>query len=90
MPANRFYFFIFVHDFLKNDARAYFSEVKQIYDKYAGSQEGRIDFQYLSMGMTNDFEVGFYFFIFVHDFLNFILTDICNTCIDSLIDLVRR
>ena len=40
-----------------NDARAYFSEVKQIYDKYAGSQEGRIDFQYLSMGMTNDFEV---------------------------------
>lgn len=31
------------------DARAYFAEVKKIYDQY--------DFQYLSMGMTNDFEV---------------------------------
>lgn len=40
-----------------NDARAYFAEVKQIYDKYADRPEKRIDFQYLSMGMTNDFEV---------------------------------
>ncbi|MCI5688378.1 YggS family pyridoxal phosphate-dependent enzyme [Anaerovoracaceae bacterium 42-11] len=40
-----------------NDARAYFAEVKQIYDKYADRPEERIDFQYLSMGMTNDFEV---------------------------------
>ena len=31
------------------DASEYFAEVKKIYDQY--------DFQYLSMGMTNDFEV---------------------------------
>lgn len=40
-----------------NDARPYFAEVKKIYDKYADSDNERIDFSYLSMGMTNDFEV---------------------------------
>ena len=39
------------------DARPYFAEVKKIYDKYAGEKSDRIDFQYLSMGMTNDFQV---------------------------------
>lgn len=39
------------------DAREYFAEVKKIYDKYAGKDAEKIDFQYLSMGMTNDFEV---------------------------------
>lgn len=40
-----------------DDARQYFAEVKQIYDKYAAEKTERIDFAYLSMGMTNDFEV---------------------------------
>ena len=39
------------------DARPYFAAVKKIYDKYAQQSSDRIDFQYLSMGMTNDFEV---------------------------------
>ena len=39
------------------DAREYFAAVKKIYDKYAGAPADRIDFAYLSMGMTNDFEV---------------------------------
>ena len=40
-----------------DDAREYFAEVKKIYDKYAAMDMERADFQYLSMGMTNDFEV---------------------------------
>ena len=40
-----------------NDAREYFAEVKKIYDKYGALDMERVDFQYLSMGMTNDFEV---------------------------------
>lgn len=40
-----------------DDARGYFAEVKKIYDKYAAMDMERVDFQYLSMGMTNDFEV---------------------------------
>ncbi len=40
-----------------DDAREYFAEVKKIYDKYAAMDMERVDFQYLSMGMTNDFEV---------------------------------
>ncbi len=39
-----------------DDARPYFAEVKKLYDKYAEEQIERVDFQYLSMGMTNDFE----------------------------------
>lgn len=40
-----------------NDAREYFAEVKKIYDKYVNEKSDRVDFEYLSMGMTNDFEV---------------------------------
>jgi len=40
-----------------DDARQYFAEVKKIYDKYKDHKSERVDFQYLSMGMTNDFEV---------------------------------
>lgn len=40
-----------------NDARRYFAEVKTLYDKYAAEKTERVDFEYLSMGMTNDFEV---------------------------------
>ena len=39
------------------DVRGYFAEVKQIYDKYVNEKSERIDFEYLSMGMTHDFEV---------------------------------
>jgi len=40
-----------------NDARPYFAAVKRIFDKYAAQKKDRVDFEYLSMGMTNDFEV---------------------------------
>ncbi len=40
-----------------DDIRQYFAEVKQIYDNYAAEKTDRIDFSYLSMGMTHDFEV---------------------------------
>ena len=39
------------------DVREYFAEVKKIYDQYANTKTERLDFQYLSMGMTHDFEV---------------------------------
>jgi len=39
------------------DVREYFAEVKKIYDKYVDEKTERLDFQYLSMGMTHDFEV---------------------------------
>ena len=39
------------------DVRGYFAEVKQIYDKYVNKRSERVDFEYLSMGMTHDFEV---------------------------------
>lgn len=39
------------------DVRTYFAEVKQIYDKYVKVKTDRVDFEYLSMGMTHDFEV---------------------------------
>ena len=38
------------------DARLYFREVKRIYDKCREMPEAN-DFQYLSMGMTNDFRI---------------------------------
>ncbi|NLD11072.1 MAG: YggS family pyridoxal phosphate-dependent enzyme [Clostridiales bacterium] len=38
-------------------ARPYFAAVKKIYDKYAAQKTERVDFKYLSMGMTNDFQV---------------------------------
>ena len=39
------------------DVREYFAEVKQIYDKYVNAKNERVDFEYLSMGMTHDFAV---------------------------------
>jgi len=39
------------------DAREYFAEVKKLYDEYGKIQHPGLDFQYLSMGMSNDFEV---------------------------------
>ena len=40
-----------------NEIGGYFAEVKALYDKYSDSDLDRVDFQYLSMGMTHDFEV---------------------------------
>lgn len=40
-----------------DDARVYFAKVKELYDKYSKLDNERIDFEYLSMGMSNDFEV---------------------------------
>ncbi|MGN8712449.1 YggS family pyridoxal phosphate-dependent enzyme [Hornefia butyriciproducens] len=39
------------------DARPYFAAVKKIYDRYAGQKTDQVDFRYLSMGMTHDFQV---------------------------------
>lgn len=39
------------------DAREYFAEVKKLYDEYGKIENPRLDFKYLSMGMSNDFEV---------------------------------
>lgn len=40
-----------------DDARKYFAQVKGIFDRHTDDLDERIDFKYLSMGMTNDFEV---------------------------------
>ena len=40
-----------------NDIRVYFAEVKKLYDQYSKIEHERLDFQYLSMGMSHDFEV---------------------------------
>ena len=39
------------------DAGQYFAAVKALYDEYAKMQHPNLDFKYLSMGMSNDFEV---------------------------------
>lgn len=39
------------------DARVYFAEVKKLYDEYGRIEHERLNFKYLSMGMSNDFEV---------------------------------
>ena len=39
------------------DAKIYFEEVKKLYDEYGKIQHPNLDFKYLSMGMSNDFEV---------------------------------
>lgn len=39
------------------DARVYFEQVKALYDEYGKMDHPNLDFRYLSMGMSNDFEV---------------------------------
>ncbi len=39
------------------DARVYFEEVKRLYDKYSSMQHEGLEFKYLSVGMSNDFQV---------------------------------
>lgn len=40
-----------------DDARPYFAAVRELYDKYSEEKNERMDFEFLSMGMTNDFQV---------------------------------
>ena len=40
-----------------NDVKVYFDEVKKQYDELGQIEHPRLDFQYLSMGMSHDFEV---------------------------------
>ncbi len=39
------------------DVRVYFTEVKKQYDQYGAIKHDRLDFKYLSMGMSGDFQV---------------------------------
>lgn len=39
------------------EVRIYFRQMKELFDRYCGKDRKNIQFQYLSMGMTNDFEV---------------------------------
>lgn len=39
------------------DVRQYFTQVKKIYDKFREVKNDRMEFKYLSMGMSHDFEV---------------------------------
>lgn len=39
------------------EACPYFAEVKQLYDKFGTIEHERLDFQYLSMGMSHDYKV---------------------------------
>ncbi len=40
----------------QEDVRVYFREVKALYDKYALLSHPKMDFKYLSMGMSHDYE----------------------------------
>lgn len=40
-----------------NDCSPYFAEVKDIFDRYKSDERDAVDFEFLSMGMSGDFEV---------------------------------
>ena len=40
-----------------DEIRKYFAEVKDLYDKFKNIDHERLDFEYLSMGMSNDYQV---------------------------------
>lgn len=40
-----------------NNCRPYFAEVKEIFDRYKDDEREAVDFEFLSMGMSGDFEV---------------------------------
>lgn len=40
-----------------SDIAKYFREVKELYDRFAEIKDDKLDFKYLSMGMSHDFEV---------------------------------
>lgn len=39
------------------DVRVYFAQVKKLYDEYGNIEHKNLDFKYLSMGMSHDYEV---------------------------------
>ena len=39
------------------DVRVYFAQVKKLYDEYSSIEHNNLDFKYLSMGMSHDYEV---------------------------------
>ncbi|WP_227016911.1 YggS family pyridoxal phosphate-dependent enzyme [Sinanaerobacter chloroacetimidivorans] len=39
------------------EVRGYFRQVKELYEQFGSISHERLDFQYLSMGMSNDYEV---------------------------------
>lgn len=39
------------------DVRVYFAQVKKLYDEYSSIEHKNLDFKYLSMGMSQDYEV---------------------------------
>ena len=39
------------------DVRVYFAQVKKLYDEYSSIENKNLDFKYLSMGMSHDYEV---------------------------------
>jgi uncharacterized pyridoxal phosphate-containing UPF0001 family protein len=39
------------------NVRKYFRQVRELYERYGTIDHERLSFKYLSMGMTNDFEV---------------------------------
>lgn len=39
------------------DVRVYFAQVKKLYDEYRSIEHKNLDFKYLSMGMSHDYEV---------------------------------
>ncbi len=39
------------------DVRVYFAKVKKLYDEYSSIEHKNLDFKYLSMGMSHDYEV---------------------------------
>ena len=39
------------------DVRVYFAQVKKLYDEYSSIEQKNLDFKYLSMGMSHDYEV---------------------------------
>ncbi len=40
-----------------DDVRTYFAQVKELYDEYGSIEHEHLDFKYLSMGMSHDYEV---------------------------------
>ena len=39
------------------DVRVYFAQIKKLYDEYSSIEHKNLDFKYLSMGMSHDYEV---------------------------------
>ena len=58
-PNIRIRGFMCIAPFAENpeDVRVYFAQVKKLYDEYSSIEHKNLDFKYLSMGMSHDYEV---------------------------------